>query len=559
MAGKPEARRSAAVTAGPERAPHRAMLRAAGLTDEDLGRPLIGVANTWTEAQPCNAHLRRLAEEVKRGVRDAGGTPLEFGVVAVNDAIAMGHEGMRASLVSREVIADSIELAALAYAFDGLVCLGACDKTIPGPVMALCRLDLPGIFLYGGSILPGEFEGRRVTVQDVFEAVGAVAAGRMAPEDLHRLECAACPGPGACGGMFTANTMAAAVEALGLMLPGGASPPAVSAERLRVAYETGRLAVELVAADRRPRRILTRASFLNAVAAVAAMGGSTNAVLHLLAIAAEAGVPLGLEDFQAVSDRTPYLCDLKPSGRYVMSDLDRVGGVPAVLAALLERGLLDGTAPTLTGRTLAEHLQGAPAPDGEVVRPADRPLQPTGGFVVLRGSLAPEGAVLKVTAAGRRFHRGPARVFNREEDAFAAVQAGRIAPGDVVVVRYEGPRGGPGMRELLAVTAALVGRGLKEEVALVTDGRFSGATHGLAVGHVAPEAAAGGTLALLRDGDVVVVDAERRRLDVELDAAELARRRAEWTPPPPRYDRGVLAKYARLVGSAAQGAVCGGA
>lgn len=550
-------RRSAAVTAGPERAPHRAMLRAAGLTDEDLRRPLIGIANTWTEAQPCNVHLRALAEEVKRGVRDAGGTPLEFGVVAVNDAIGMGHEGMRASLVSREVIADSIELAAVAYAFDGLVCLGACDKTIPGPVMALCRLDLPGAFVYGGSILPGEFDGRPVTVQDVFEAVGAVAAGRMAPEDLHRLECSACPGPGACGGMFTANTMAAAVEALGLMLPGGASPPAVSAERRRVAYETGRLAVELVAADRRPSRILTRASFLNAIAAVAAMGGSTNAVLHLLAIAAEAGVPLDLEDFQAVSDRTPYLCDLKPSGRFVMSDLHRVGGVPTVLAALLERGLLDGEAATLTGQPLRAHLEGASPPDGEVVRPPDRPLHPTGGFVILRGNLAPEGAVLKVTGSARRHHRGPARVFDREEDAFAAVQAGRIRPGDVVVVRYEGPRGGPGMREMLAVTAALVGQGLKDQVALVTDGRFSGATHGLAVGHVSPEAAAGGPLALLRDGDVVVVDVERRRLDVELDAAELERRRAAWSPPPPRYARGVFAKYARLVGSAARGAVCG--
>jgi dihydroxy-acid dehydratase len=549
--------RSSHITAGVERAPQRAMLRAVGLRDEDFQRPLIGIANTWTEAQPCNFHLRQLAEHVKRGVRDAGGTPLEFNVVAVNDAIGMGNEGMRTPLVSREVIADSIELAAVGYQFDALVTIGACDKTIPGSVMAMLRLNVPSVFLYGGSILPGQFDGKSVTIQEVFEAVGAVAGGRMSEEDLYRLECSACPGPGACGGMFTANTMASAVEALGLMLPGGAAPPGVTPERERVAYETGRLVVDVLARGVRPRDILTRTALENAIAVVAAMGGSTNAVLHLLAFAYESGVELSLEDFDRVSERTPHLADLRPSGRYVMSDLHRVGGVPVVMRQLLDAGLLRGDAPTVTGRTLAEHLEGVRLPaDQDVVRPLDRPLHATGGFVILRGNLAPEGAVLKVTGTARRHLRGPARVFDCEEDAFQAVQGGAIRPGDVVVVRYEGPKGGPGMREMLAVTAAIVGQGLKDQVALVTDGRFSGATHGLMVGHVAPEAAAGGPLALLRDGDVVELDVERRSLRVELGEDELEQRRRSWTPPAPRYAHGVFAKYARLVSSAAVGAVC---
>lgn len=549
--------RSSRITAGPERAPHRAMLRATGLGDEDLQHPLIGIANTWTEAQPCNFHLRALAEHVKRGVRAAGGTPLEFNAVAVNDAIGMGHEGMKASLVSRELIADSIELAAVGYQFDALVTLGACDKTIPGSVMAMARTNLPSVFLYGGSILPGQYDGRSTTIQDVFEAVGAFARGRLTREELYRLECKACPGPGACGGMFTANTMASAVEALGLMLPGGAAPPAVSEERAEIAYQTGRLVMDLLARDLRPRDLLTRRAFENAIAVVAAMGGSTNAILHLLAIAYEAGVPLSLEDFEAISERTPHLADLKPSGRYVMSDLHRVGGVP-VVAALLERaGLLDGSARTVTGRTLSEELAGVSFPAGQdVVRPLERPLHASGGFVILRGNLAPEGSVLKVTGATRRYHRGPARVFDREEDAFQAVTEGRIRPGDVVVVRYEGPRGGPGMREMLAVTAAIVGEGLKDEVALITDGRFSGATHGLMLGHTAPEAAVGGPLALLQEGDTIEIDVDGRRLTVDLPGDELARRRVSWQPPAPRYTHGVFAKYARLVSSAAEGAVC---
>ncbi len=548
--------RSAILTEGLQRAPQRAMLRAIGLTEADWSRPLVGIANTWTEAQPCNFHLRQLAEYVKRGVRDAGGTPLEFNTIAVNDAIAMGHEGMRASLISREVIADSIELTALAYQFDALVIIGGCDKTQPAAVMAMARLNLPGVFLYGGSIPPGEWQGRQVTAQDVIEAVGAVQKGSMRLEELQALECAACPTYGACGGMFTANTMAAAIEAMGLTVPNCAAPVAPSSRRAEIAYETGRAVMQALAQGIRPRDVLTRAALENAIAVVAAMGGSTNAILHLLAIAHEAEVELSLDDFQAISARTPHLADLKPSGRYLMADVDRVGGVPVVMRLLLEAGLLHPDAPTVTGETIGARLAEVSFPEGQdVVHPLHDPVHPTGGFVILRGNLAPEGAVLKVTGTAKRFHRGPARVFDNEEDAFAALSRGDIQPGDVVVVRYEGPKGGPGMREMLSVTAAIVGQGLKDEVALLTDGRFSGATHGLAIGHIAPEAAVGGPLALLQDGDTVVIDVDAGLLQVEASAAELARRRQAWTPPTPRYTHGVFARYARWVASAARGAV----
>jgi len=549
--------RSAAVTEGHRRAPHRAMFRATGLDDEDLARPLIGIANTWTEAQPCNFHLRDLAEHVKRGVRDAGGTPLEFNSVAVNDAIGMGHEGMKASLVSRELIADSIELAAAGYAFDAIVALGACDKTIPGSILGMVRTNLPSIFLYGGSILPGEHRGRAVTIQDVFEAVGAVSRGLMEEDELRELECAACPGAGACGGMFTANTMASVVEALGLMLPGGAAAPALSEERARIAYETGRMIMAVLDSGRTPRSILSDRAFDNAIAVAAAMGGSTNVLLHLPAIAFEAGLELPLDRFDEVSSRTPHLADLKPSGRYVMSDLHRVGGVPLVMKLLADAGLLDLDHVGVTGRPLAQHLAGVRYPEGQdVVRPLAQPLHASGGYAVLRGNLAPEGAVLKVTGAGRRRLVGPARVFESEEEAFEAVTGGRIRPGDVLIVRNEGPKGGPGMREMLAVTAAIVGEGLKDEVALITDGRFSGATHGLTIGHVAPEAAVGGAIALVAEGDRIEIDVDARRLHLDVPAGELERRRAAWTPPAPRYRHGVFAKYASLVSSAAEGAVC---
>jgi dihydroxy-acid dehydratase len=557
ISGNGRKHRSARVTEGVERAPHRAMFRAVGLRDEDLRRPFIGVANTWFEAQPCNHHLQRLAELVKQGIRDAGGTPIEFNAVPANDAIGMGHEGMKASLVSRELIADSIELATVAYQLDALVTIGGCDKTQPACVMAMARLNLPSIYLYGGSVPPGSWRGRAVTIQDVFEAVGAVSRGRMTVEELRELEEVAVPTYGACGGMFTANTMASAFEAMGLTLPNAAAPVAPSRAREELAYETGRAIVRILEAGIRPRDIMTREAFENAIAVAAAMGGSTNLILHLLAIAYEAGVPLTLDDFERVSERTPHLADLKPVGRYVMADIDRIGGVPVVMKALLDAGLLHGDCRTVTGETIAERLAGVTFPENQdVVRPVSQPLHPTGGYVILRGNLAPEGGVLKITGTTKRYHRGPARVFDREEDAFQAVNSGQIRPGDVVVVRYEGPKGGPGMREMLVVTAALVGQGLKDEVALLTDGRFSGATHGLMIGHISPEAAVGGPLALLQDGDIVVIDVDRRTVDVELSEEELARRRAAWTPPPPKYPHGLFAKYARLVSSAAQGAVC---
>jgi dihydroxy-acid dehydratase len=546
---------SGGITDGPSRAAARAMLFAAGFSRADLARPIVGVANTWTEIGPCNLHLRALAEPLKEAIRGAGGTPMEFNTVSISDGITMGSAGMRASLVSREVIADSIELVARGNLFDALVVIVGCDKTIPAAAMALARLDIPGVILYGGSIAPGRFEGRDVTVQDVFEAVGAHAAGRLSSQQLCELEDRACPGAGACGGQFTANTMAMACEFLGLAAFGSGDVPATVAAKTEVARDTGRLVMEALRADRRPSRILTRGSFENAVASVAATGGSTNAVLHLVAIAREANVPLVLDDIDRISDRVPLIGDLKPGGRFVATDLHAAGGTRLVARRLLDGGLLDGAAVTVTGWTMSEEAAAARESAGQsVVRPLSNPIRPTGGLVILRGTLAPDGSVVKVTSQHAR-HRGPARVFDSEEEAFAAVQAGRITAGDILVIRFEGPRGGPGMREMLAVTAAIVGAGLGDSVALITDGRFSGATRGLMVGHIAPEAAVGGPIAAVRDGDTITIDVPMRRVDVEISAAELARRLEGWAAPEPRYTRGVMAKYASLVGSAAEGAV----
>jgi len=553
-----EARPSRTILDGRDRAPARAMLRAVGLDDDDFGKPLIGIANTWAETTPCNAHLRDVARQVKQGVREAGGTPLEFNTVVISDGITMGTEGMRTSLVSREIVADSIELMARGYMFDGVVALTGCDKTIPGAVMALARLDRPSLMLYGGSIAPGRWRGRDVTIQDVFEAVGAAAAGRIDADELDGIERAACPGAGACGGQFTANTMATVFEGMGISPLGSGSVPALDPARDEVARRCGRLVVERVEDDLRPDRILTREALENGIALAVATGGSTNSVLHLLAVAHEAGVELELDDFDRISRRTPLLADLKPAGRFVAPDLHRAGGVALVAHRLLEAGLLHGDALTVTGRTLAEEVAGvAETPGQEVVRPLDDPLSPHGALVVLRGNLAPEGCVLKVSEKSRTKHHGPARVFEREEDAFVEVQRGGIRAGDVVVIRHEGPRGGPGMREMLGVTAALAGAGLGPEVALLTDGRFSGATHGLMIGHVAPEAAAGGPIAAVRDGDVIRIDVEERRLDVELEDDRIRRRLEGWRPPAARYERGVLGKYARTVSGAATGAVTG--
>jgi dihydroxy-acid dehydratase len=552
----PAKRRSAALTDGVERAAARAMLKGAGLDDDALARPLIGVSTTWIETMPCNLNQRQLAQDVKRGVRAAGGTPLEFNTIAVSDGVSMGTEGMRASLVSREVIADSIELVARGHLFDGLVCLVGCDKTIPAAVMALARLDLPGLVLYGGSIAPGRFRGRDVTIQDVFEAVGAHAAGTMSATDVHELESVACPGAGACGGQFTANTMATLLEFLGMSPAGANGIPALDPAKPAAAEQAGRLVLDLVRRDVRPSAIITRAALENAVVALAATGGSTNGVLHLLAIAQEVGVPLSLGDFDAIASRTPVLADLKPGGRFVATDLHRAGGVPLVARELVRAGLVHEGAVNVDGRTIAEVGEAArEEPGQEVVVSAARPLEATGGIAILYGNLAPQGCVVKLVGHERRQHRGPARVFDTEETCFAAVAAGAIAPGDVVVIRYEGPAGGPGMREMLHVTGALVGAGLGDSVALVTDGRFSGATRGLMVGHVAPEAAHGGPLAALAEGDLVVIDVDARELRVELPEGEVERRLLGWRPPAPRYERGVLAKYAALVSSASEGAV----
>jgi dihydroxy-acid dehydratase len=548
--------RSRTLLEGRDRAPARSYLKAIGFTDADLARPIVGVANTWTETMPCNFNLRRLAEHVKQGVRAAGGTPMEFNTIAISDGITMGTEGMKTSLVSREVIADSIELVARGHMFDALVVLVGCDKTIPGGAMALLRVDVPGFVLYGGSIQPGRFQGRDVTIQDLFEAVGANAAGRMSDADLKDLEDHVCPGAGACGGQFTANTMAMALEFLGLSPMGTASVAATDPAKDEVGQQCGTLVMDMLRRGLRPRAIATRAAFENAIAGVAATGGSTNAVLHLLALAREIGVPLTIDDFDAVSRRTPQWADLKPGGRYTAVDLGRAGGTGVVAQRLVAARLVDGSAVTPTGRTFAEEAARAVETRGQtVVVPLESPLKPTGGLVILRGNLAPEGCVVKVAGHERLAHRGPARVFEREEDAMAAVTRREIRAGDVVVIRYEGPRGGPGMREMLGVTAALVGEGLGESVALLTDGRFSGATRGLMAGHVAPEAAVGGPIAALEEGDTIVFDVSARRLDVELSDDDIRARLARWRAPAPRYTSGVFAKYAASVSSAAEGAV----
>jgi len=553
---QPLNRHSRVITQGAHRAPARAMLKAIGFTDEDLAKPIIGIANTWTEIGPCNYHLRELAERVKAGVRAAGGTPMEFCTVSISDGITMGTEGMKASLVSREVIADSIELVARGNAFDGLVCLSGCDKTNPGVAMALARLDIPGLILYGGSTAPGQCDGRNLTVQDVFEAVGAHSSGKLDDAGLKKVEDAACPGAGACGGQFTANTMAASLELIGLSPMGLNGIPAADPRKGDAAETCGRIVMDLLRSDLRPSAILTRQAFENAIAAVAATGGSTNAVLHYLALARESGVPLSIDDFDQVSARTPLLADLKPGGRFTAPDLHVAGGIRLVAQRLLEGGKLHGAALTVTGRTIAEELASAQeTPGQQVVRPFANPIKASGGLVILKGSLAPEGCVIKVAGHERLHHTGPARVFETEDEAFAAVQAGRIDHGDVLVIRYEGPRGGPGMREMLGVTAALMGAGLGETVALLTDGRFSGATRGLMAGHVAPEAFVGGPIALVREGDTVVFDVPTRRLDLKIPDDELARRRAEWKAPAPRYRTGVFAKYAATVASASEGAI----
>jgi len=548
--------RSGPLTTGPSRAPARAMLRAVGLSEDDLQRPQVAVASSWNEVTPCNVHLNGLATAAKEGVRQAGAVPLEFGTIAVSDGISMGTEGMKASLVSREIIADSVELMMQAEQFDAMVTIAGCDKSLPGMLMACARVDLPAAFLYGGTILPGHALGRSLTIQDVFEAVGGHAAGDVSDEDLLAIERAACPGAGSCAGMYTANTMSMCAEALGMTLPGEASPPAVSAERTDLARRTGETVVRALAAGLRPRQIMTRAAFLNAATMVMATAGSTNAVLHLLAIAHEAGVELTLDDFDQVSRRTPVIASVRPSGMYVMSELDQVGGVPVILRELLSAGLLDGDAMTVNGRTLGENVADAFQPDGKVVRPAKDPFQPDGGLAVLRGSLVPNGAVVKTPGIETLRFDGRARVFECEEDCFAAVTARQVAAGDVLVIRNEGPRGGPGMREMLAVTAAIKGAGLGRDVVLVTDGRFSGATFGACVAHAAPEAWDGGPIALVRDGDGILLDVPERRLELAVDAAELERRRAEWKRAAPNYTSGALAKYAALVSGADTGAVC---
>jgi dihydroxy-acid dehydratase len=544
------------ITQGRDRAPARAMLKGIGFTDEDLAKPIIGVANTWIETMPCNYNLRELAVKVKEGIRAAGGTPMEFNTIAISDGVTMGTEGMKASLVSREVIADSIELVARGHMFDGIVALVACDKTIPGAAMALLRLNVPSVILYGGSILPGRYQGRDITIMDVFEAVGANAAGKITDGELLEIENHACPGAGACGGQFTANTMATVMELIGLSPMGTAAVPQVDARKGGVSFRCGKIVMDAVRDDRKPRQIATRKAFENAIAGVAATGGSTNAVLHLLAMAREAGVALDIDDFQEVCRRTPVLVDLKPGGRFVAVDVDKAGGIGVIAQRLLEGGYVDGSTLTCTGRTFAEEAADArETPGQEVVRPLGKALKPRGGMAILRGSLAPEGCVIKLAGHERTLHRGPARVFDCEEDAMSAVTHGQIKAGDVVVIRYEGPRGGPGMREMLGVTGAIVGEGLSESVALVTDGRFSGATHGLMVAHVVPEAANGGPIAAAREGDSISIDVDAGTINLEVAPEEIRQRLAAWTPPAPRYTSGVFAKYCALVGSASEGAV----
>ena len=549
--------RSWEVTEGPERAPARAMLRAVGFSEEDFGKPQVGVASSWNEVTPCNYHLNKLAALAKEGVRQGGAVPLEFTTIAVSDGIAMGHEGMKASLISREVIADSVELVMHAERFDGLVGIAGCDKSEPGMLMAMARLNLPAVYLYGGTILPGTYRGQDITIQDVFEAVGAHAKGSMGDDELLAIERAACPTAGSCAGMYTANTMAAAAEALGMSLPGAASPPAVDYRREVFARESGVAVTRLLDQGILPRDIMTREAFENAIAVVMALAGSTNAVLHLLAIAREAHVELSLDDFDRLSRGVPHLVDVRPAGKFVMSDLDRVGGVPVIMKELLEAGLLHGDALTVTGKTISDNLSEAapPSPDGTVVHVVESPIHPTGGTAILYGSLAPEGSVMKIAGAESLTFTGTARPFDSEHEAFEALTSGRIKAGDVIAIRYEGPKGSPGMPEMLAVTAAVAGAGLGKDVALITDGRFSGATKGFSVGHISPEAFVGGPIALLRDGDRIEIDAENRRIDVLVDEAGWAGRRAGWKAPAPRYQSGALAKYARLVSSASEGAV----
>jgi dihydroxy-acid dehydratase len=548
--------RSHIITDGRDRAGARAMFKAIGFTDADLAKPIVGIANTWIETMPCNFHLRQLAEKVKAGVRAAGGTPMELNTIAISDGVTMGTEGMKASLVSREVVADSIELVGRGHMFDAMVALVGCDKTIPGGAMALIRLNVPSVLLYGGSIAAGRFQGRDVTVGDVYEAVGANATGLMSDAELKDLEDHACPGAGACGGQFTANTMSTVMEFIGLSPMGMNSIPALDPKKDEAAFQCGQIVMDLLKRGVTPLQILTRRAFENAIASVAATGGSSNAVLHLLAMAREAGVPLQIEEFDPISARTPIIADLKPGGRYMAVDVHRAGGIPLIAKKLLEAGLIDGTQNTVSGRTIAEEAARAKETPGQVVvRPVSDPVRKTGGLVILKGNLAPEGCVLKVAGLEHTQHRGPACVFDCEEDAMRAVTSGSIKAGDVVVIRYEGPRGGPGMREMLGVTGAIVGAGLGESVALLTDGRFSGATHGLMVGHVAPEAARGGPIAALKNGDTVVFDVEKRRLDMEVSDAEMHARLANWKAPQSRYQRGVFAKYAALVSSASEGAV----
>lgn len=547
---------SRGITDGRDRAAARSMFKAIGFTDADLSKPLIGVANTWIETMPCNFHLRRLSAKIKEGIRAAGGTPMEFNTIAISDGETMGTEGMRASLVSRELIADSIELVCRGQMFDAVVCIVGCDKTIPAAAMALARMNLPGLILYGGTIAPGTYRGKDVTIQDVFEAIGANVAGKISDKDLKDLEDVACPGAGACGGQYTANTMSTAMEMIGLSPMGFNSIPAMDPRKDEISFECGKVVMNVLDKGLKPRDILTRDAFENAIASVAATGGSTNAVLHLLAIAREAEVPLEIDDFQTVSERTPLLADLKPSGRFVAADMHRAGGVRLLARKLLRGNHLHSQAKTVTGLTINSEAESAiETPGQEVIMPLDKPLKTTGGLVILKGNLAPEGCVAKISGHERLEHRGPARVFESEEDAMSAVTAKKIQAGDVVVIRNEGPKGGPGMREMLGVTAAIVGEGLGSSVALLTDGRFSGATHGLMAGHVSPEAALGGPIAGVRDGDIIHFDVKNRRLEVEISESELRQRMAQWKTPKPRYATGVFAKYAALVSTASQGAI----
>ena len=548
--------KSRALTDGPGRAPARAMLRAVGLRDEDFGKPLVAVANTWSEVTPCNFHLRDIADKVKAGIREAGGVPLEFNSIVISDGISMGTEGMKTSLISREVVADSIELVVRGHLFDAVVAISGCDKTIPGTVMALARLNLPSLMLYGGSIMPGQFQGRNVSIQEVFEAVGAHARGTMSDTELHDLESHACPGAGSCGGQFTANTMSIAFEFLGISPMGFNGVPALDAEKESVSAQCGHLVLDLLKRDLRPKDIITRDALENAIAAVASTGGSTNAVLHLLAVAHEIGVALDIDDFDAVNQRIPLIADLKPGGRFMAADLYQAGGTRLVAKRLLEASLLKDECMTVTGRTIREEAQTASETPGQkVLYRTEEPIKATGGLVILHGNLAPDGCVVKVAGHSKLTHTGPAKVFDCEEDAFAAVQNGNIVENDVVVIRYEGPQGGPGMREMLGVTSALVGAGLGETVALLTDGRFSGATHGMMAGHVTPEATKGGPIAVVRNGDTITFDVPNRRLDLMISADEMNARLRRWTAPPPKYTSGVLAKYARAVSSASKGAV----